>query len=466
MPTEPMGPDMSHPRTEAAKTVHDLRAVFATGRTRPIEWRLRQLEGIERLVVEREDEIATALAADLGRNAVDSWLGDVASVRAEAAFARKNLRKWMRRTTTGLPLTMRPGKAFISYEPLGVVLVIGPWNYPVYLSLGPMVGAVAAGNCIVLKPSEHAPATSALLARLIPEYLDSEAIAVVEGEAQATQDLLAQGVDHAFFTGGPEIGKAVMAAAAPHLTPVTLELGGKSPAVITGQADVKIAARRIAWTKFVNSGQTCIAPDYVLVDASVRDAFVSELTQAIAAMQGPSAMMQIVNRRQYDRLSRLLDDNGGKVALGGHTDASSNRIAPTVVVDPDPASTLMQEEIFGPILPVLGVDSLPTAIDFVNSREKPLAAYLFSAAKDEHERFISEVAAGGMVINQAALHVLVPQLPFGGVGDSGMGTYHGRWGFETFSHRKSVLVKSLRPDPSIMYPPYGRLAQKVLRRVF
>ena len=455
-----------HNASEAAKIVADLRTVYATGRTRPVEWRLRQLEAIERLVVDNEAEIATALQADLGRNAVDSWLGDIASVRAEAAYARKNLRKWMRRQSTGLPLTMRPGKAFISYEPLGVVLVIGPWNYPIYLSLGPMVGALAAGNCVVLKPSEHAAATSALLAHLIPKYLDSEAVAVVEGEAQATQDLLAQGVDHAFFTGGPEIGKAVMAAAAPHLTPVTLELGGKSPAVITSNADVDVAARRIAWTKFLNSGQTCIAPDYVLVDAAVRDKFVDALKAAVKSMQGDGAMMQIVNARQYERLSGLLNGTGGEIALGGQVDAASHKIAPTIVVDPDPTSPVMQEEIFGPILPVLAIDSLATAINFVNDRPKPLAAYLFTSAQDEQARFIHEVPSGGMVINQAALHVLVPHLPFGGVGNSGMGTYHGKWGFETFSHRKSVLVKRQRPDPSLMYPPYTRLTLKLLRKIF
>ena len=455
-----------HNGSEAAKIVADLRAVYVTGRTRPVEWRLRQLEAIERLVVDNESEIATALHADLGRNAVDSWLGDIASVRAEAAYARKNLRKWMRRQSTGLPLTMRPGKAFISYEPLGVVLVIGPWNYPIYLSLGPMVGALAAGNRVVLKPSEHAPATSALLAHLIPKYLDGEAVAVVEGEAQATQDLLAQGVDHAFFTGGPEIGKAVMAAAAPHLTPVTLELGGKSPAVITSHADVDVAARRIAWTKFLNSGQTCIAPDYVLVDSTVSDRFAASLSTAITSMQGEAAMLQIVNARQYGRLIGLLNNTGGQIVLGGEVDAASHKIAPTVVVDPDPTSPLMQEEIFGPILPVLTVDSLKTAISFVNDRPKPLAAYLFTSAQDEQSRFIAEVPSGGMVVNQAALHVLVPHLPFGGVGNSGMGTYHGKWGFETFSHRKSVLVKPQRPDPSLMYPPYTRLTLKLLRRIF
>lgn len=451
---------------DAATVIGDLRSVFATGRTRSIAWRLEQLEALERLVVESEDQIAEALRADLGRNKIDSWLGDIASVRAEAEYARKNIKRWMRPRRAGLPLAMRPGRAFTTHEPLGVVLVIGPWNYPVYLSLGPIVGAIAAGNCVVLKPSEHAPATSALLARLIPQFMDSDAIAVVEGDAVATQALLAQGVDHAFFTGGPEIGKAIMAAAAPHLTPVTLELGGKSPAIVTRNANLAVAARRIVWTKFVNAGQTCVAPDYVLVDAAVKDEFVSHLDESLRSMRAKEpALMRIVNDRQYQRLAALIP-SGGRVAIGGQADEKSHAIAPTVIVDPEPASDLMTNEIFGPILPVVTIDSLNSAIEFVTAREKPLAAYLFSDVKQEHERVINEISSGGVVVNQAALQVLVPQLPFGGVGTSGMGTYHGEYGFQTFSHRKSVLVKPSWPDPALLYPPYSGFAERIFRKLF
>ena len=447
--------------------VTSLRATYASGRTRSLQWRLDQLKGIERLVVEREDEIAVALQADLGRPAFDAWLGDVASVRGEAAYARKHLKSWMKPVRTRVPLTMQPGKASYRYEPLGVVLVIGPWNYPVYLSLGPLIGAVAAGNCVVLKPSEHAPMTSALLARLIPEYLDGDAVKVVEGDAAETQQLIAQGLDHVFFTGGPEIGKHILAAAAPHLTPVTLELGGKSPAIVTKKADVAVAARRLAWTKFINSGQTCIAADYVLVDAAVREEFLTHLVTAIKAQRaGSPATLPIVNERQFARLNRLLIDTGGSVRTGGGADAETRRIEPTVVVDPSPSSDLMQEEIFGPILPVLSVGSYDEAIRFVNSRPKPLAAYLFSSDKGEHERLLAEVPAGGMVINQTQLHCLVPQLPFGGVGNSGMGSYHGEWGFQTFSHRKAALVKTAKPDLTVMYPPYSDRAVKLLRKLF
>nr|WP_262321053.1 aldehyde dehydrogenase family protein [Acidiferrimicrobium sp. IK] len=465
-PTSP--PADAIPATaDVAAVVAGLRKTFSTGRTRDLEWRLEQLRNIERLVAEREQELAAALAADLGRPPVDAWLGDVAPVAAEARYARKHLKGWTRPTRTGLPLSMRPGKAFYRYEPLGTVLVIGPWNYPVYLTLGPLIGAVAAGNCTVIKPSEHAPAVSAALARLVPEYLDSDAVAVLQGDASATQALLAQGVDHAFFTGGPEIGKLVMAAAAPHLTPVTLELGGKSPTVVTRSADIDVAARRIAWTKLLNSGQTCVAPDYVLVDAAVRDELVDKVGRSAEQFAGGSlGKLPIVNRRQYNRLAGLLGDAGGQVALGGGLDADRGAIEPTIVVDPDVAAPLMTEEIFGPILPVVTINSLSEGIDFVVSRPKPLAAYLFSNDKTEQRRFVDEVSAGGIVINHAAMHVLAPNLPFGGVGTSGMGAYHGRWGFETFSHRKSVLVKPARPDLKLPYPPYSARAEKLLRRFF
>ena len=452
---------------QVAQTVARLRATFAGGRTREPRWRLVQLAAVQKLLDESEGQIAEALASDLGRPAHDAWLGDVASSRAEASYARKHLRRWMRRRRTSMPLSMRPGRAFYQYEPLGVVLVIGPWNYPVYLTLGPLIGALAAGNCAVVKPSEHAPATSALLARLIPEYLDPDAVAVLEGEAGTTQALLEQGMDHAFFTGGPEIGKRVMEGAARHLTPVTLELGGKSPVIVTKDADLQVAARRIAWTKLLNSGQTCIAPDYVLVEEPVRDELVELITTTVHAFRGDAqGGLRVVNERQFDRLSGLLATSGGRVALGGASDRSTLTVDPTVLVDPDPESPVMTEEIFGPILPVLTVSSLGEAITFVNSRPKPLAAYLFSSSKESRERLLAEVSSGGAVINHLSMHCLVPQLPFGGVGNSGMGAYHGEWGFQTFSHRKAVLAKPARPDPMLMYPPYTDRAKKIIRKLF
>ncbi|MEU7812251.1 aldehyde dehydrogenase family protein [Pseudonocardia sp. NPDC049154] len=451
---------------DVAEVVAGLRRTFASRRTRAIGWRLEQLDAIERLVTERESEIAEALAADQGRTAHYAWLGEVAPTVAEAAFARKHLRRWMRKQRTGLPLSMLPGRAEYRYEPLGVVLVIGPWNYPVYLTLSPLVAAVAAGNCAVLKPSEHTPATSALLARLIPQYLDPAAVAVVEGAADATQALLAQAMDHVLFTGGPEIGRRILEGAAPHLTPVTLELGGKCPAIVAADADIPVAARRIAWMKLLNSGQTCIAPDYALVDSRVRDEFLATLTATIEEFQVGEPAGRIIDARQFDRLSRLLDGHGGTLLRGGSLDREALTLDPAVVLDPDPDSALMQEEIFGPVLPVVTTSSLDDALRRINSGPKPLAAYLFGSSRSDRERLLNETSSGGVVINHAAMHCLIPQLPFGGVGHSGMGAYHGRWGFETFSHRKAVLVKPAKPDPSVMYPPYTESKKKLMRRFF
>jgi aldehyde dehydrogenase (NAD+) len=466
-PTSGVVPAATEEPIDGTAVVAGLRRTFATGRTRDLGWRVRQLEGIERLLTDREPDIAAAIGADLGRSPHNVWIGDVAGTRAEAAYARKNLSRWVRPRRTGMPLSLRPGKSYYLYEPLGLVLIIGPWNYPVYLTLGPLIAAVAAGNVAVIKPSEHAPATSALLARLVPEYLDPEAVAVVEGDAEVTQLLLAQAPDHAFFTGGTEIGKRVMAAAAQHLTPVTLELGGKSPVLIAADADLDVAAKRVAWVKLLNSGQTCIAPDYVLVDARVRDEFVAKVGAALDTFQRDEpAFQKIVNVRQLDRLRRLLAGHGGRVALGGGVDDAAMAVQPTVVVDPEPDSELMAEEIFGPILPVLSVDSLDEAIAFVNARPKPLAIYVFTDSAHNAQKVVGQTSSGGVVVNHLAMHLLNPQLPFGGVGPSGMGAYHGEWGFQALSHRKSVLDKPARPDPSLIYPPYSTLKQKLLRRLF
>jgi aldehyde dehydrogenase (NAD+) len=449
---------------QARQVVDRLQVTFATGRTKPLEWRLRQLRGLSRLLTEREPDIAAALASDLGRNAHDSWFGDVAPTRAEVDFAIKHLRRWARPKRVGVPLAVMPGRAAYRYEPLGVVLVIGPWNYPFYLCLGPMVGALAAGNCVVLKPSEHAPASSAAMASLIPQYLDPDAVTVVEGEATVTQELIGARMDHVFFTGGTEIGRKVMEAAARHLTPVTLELGGKSPVIVTRHADLEVAARRIAFGKLLNSGQTCLAPDYVLVEEPVKERFVSLVEASVAEMRaGEVREQRVVDDRQYHRLAGLLAEHPGRVVAGGS--AHDTAVEPTIVVDPSPDSAVMRGEIFGPILPVLGVGSLDEAISFVNSREKPLAAYVFSDKREEQERVFDEVPSGGATANHTLMHVLAPQLPFGGVGESGIGAYHGKWGFETFSHRKATLVMRSRPDLRFIYPPYSERAKKLLRKL-
>ncbi|HYL51007.1 MAG TPA: aldehyde dehydrogenase family protein, partial [Acidimicrobiia bacterium] len=346
-------------------------------------------------------------------------------------------------------------------------LIIGPWNYPVQLVLAPLIGAIAAGNCAVLKPSEVAPHASRTLARILPEYLDPDAVAVVEGAVPETTALLAERFDHVFYTGNGAVGRIVMEAAAKHLTPVTLELGGKSPAIVDRHADVAVAARRIAWGKYVNAGQTCVAPDYVLVDAQLEDALLDRLRESVHQFYGADPRRspdyaRIVNDRHFERLQRLARD--GEIVYGGEHDAASRYFAPTALRNVPVGASVMQEEIFGPILPVIPVADVTAAIDFVNEREKPLALYLFSESQAVQERVVEETTSGGVALNATMMHLAVAELPFGGVGPSGIGAYHGRAGFDTFSHKKSVLAKPTRIDPPIAYPPYTRLKEALIRR--
>lgn len=463
---ESKAPEVAKP--DIAGTVARLRQTFATGRTRSVEWRKQQLLALDRLVTENEAAIAAAVAEDLDRQPFETWVADIATTSGEAKYAAKQVHKWMRRSYRLLEAPQLPGLGWVQYEPYGTVLIIGAWNYPFYLTLGPAVGAIAAGNTMVLKPSEIAPASAQLIAELVERYLDNDAIAVIQGDGAVSQELIAQGFDRLLFTGGTEVGRKVYQGAAAQLTPVTLELGGKSPVIVAADADIGVAAKRIAWVKLLNAGQTCVAPDYVLADAKIRDELVTKIERAITKFRAkqPSGL-RIVNQRQFDRLTGYLAATHGKIVLGGGSEASELRIAPTVVVDPDPSEPLMTEEIFGPILPVLTVGSLDEAIRFVNARPKPLSAYLFTQSRAIRERVINEVTAGGMLINHLAFQVSTAKLPFGGVGPSGMGCYHGRWGFDEFSHRKSVLTKPTRPDfSSFIYPPYTERAWKLARKLF
>ncbi|MFI2839375.1 aldehyde dehydrogenase family protein [Mycolicibacterium neoaurum] len=454
--------------TDIPAVVARMRATYATGRTRDLEWRRRQLRALESLVVDNEEAIAAALRADLGRQPFEAWLADVASTAAEAADAAKNVGKWAKRRYRLLELSQLPGMGWVEYEPYGVVLVIGAWNFPFALTLGPAVGALAAGNTVVLKPSELAPASSALMAELVPRYLDQDAVAVIEGDGMVSQELIDQGFDKICFTGGTEIGRKVYQAAAAHLTPVTLELGGKSPVIVAADADIDVAAQRIAWTKLINSGQICIAPDYVLADASIRDELVTKIKAAVQTFEAEATGgKRIVNRRHFDRLAAAVAATEGEVVIGGGSNPDALELDATVVVDPSLTEPLMTDEIFGPILPIVTVQNLDEAIEFVNARPKPLAAYLFTKAKAVRERVIRDVSSGGMVVNHLIFHFATTKLPFGGVGPSGTGAYHGRYGFEEFSHRKSVLTKPTRPDlGKLIYPPYTDKAWKLARKLF
>lgn len=452
----------------AVVVVDRLRGAFESGRTRPLAWRREQLGRMKTLLVEHEKEFLAALAADLGKPRVEAWATDLGIVVSEIEHTLKRLARWTRPEKVRLPLAARPGRGRVYREPLGVALVIAPWNYPVHLALLPMLGAIAAGNCVVGKPSEVSAHTSATLARLVPQYLDPECVAIVEGGVAETEALLEQRFDHVFYTGNGHVGQLVMEAAAKHLTPVTLELGGKSPVIVADDADLDVAARRIAWGKFLNAGQTCVAPDYALVARRVKDPLVERIARSVTEFYGadPKASpdyARIVNDRHFRRLETLLGD--GAPAVGGETDPEQRYIAPTVLEDVALDASVMADEIFGPLLPIIPVSGVDEAIGFVNARAHPLALYLFARSDAVRERVLTGTTSGGVGVNATVLQTAVPGLPFGGVGASGMGAYHGRSSFETFSHRKSVLAKSTRVDPRLGYPPYGRRKERWLRRL-
>lgn len=447
-----------------------LRHSFQSGRTRPVEWRQRQLDGLARVLDEGGDALVAAMQEDFGKPEVEAYSTDIAFTQTEVAYMRKHVAAWMEPRKAKLRLQDRPGKAKVQPEPLGVALIIAPWNYPVQLLVSPMAAAFAAGNAVVAKPSELVPRTSQVLAELLRTHLDPEAVAVLEGGVDVATKLLEQRFDHIFFTGSTAVGKIVAKAAAEHLTPTVLELGGKSPVIVTPDADLSVSARRIAWGKFLNAGQTCIAPDYVLVDRSRKDELVEQLVEAIAEFYGsdPTAspdLTQVVNQRHVDRLTGLLaGDHGGTVVIGGTFDAN-RKLAPTIITDPDPDSGLMQEEIFGPVLPVLAVDDVDEAIAFVNGRPKPLALYVFSKDDDEADAVVAQTSSGGVCVNHTLFHIAPHDLPFGGVGDAGQGRYHGKSGFDAFSNMKPILTKPTRPDLSLIYPPYTKLKSKILKKL-
>ena len=458
-------------RVTSADVVDNLRANFDAGLTRPLSWRRSQLRQLIRLLQEGEDELLGALRADVGKPATEAWMSELALTVAELEFMIDHLADWAEPEKAKLPLWVRPGRGYVRREPLGVALVIAPWNYPVELVVLPMAAALAAGNCVVGKPSELAPITSETLASLVPRFLDERAVAIVEGGVPETTELLSRRWDHIFYTGNARVARVVMEAAARHLTPVTLELGGKSPTIVCRDANLDVAARRIAWGKFFNAGQTCIAPDHVLVDEAVHDELVAKVTAATRSFYGSDPRRspdyaRIVNDAHFNRLVELLDGGGYKeVVLGGDRDEASLYLGPTVVDGIEDDAPAMGQEIFGPILPIRAVADVDAAIAHVTAGDKPLALYAFTESKATAEHIVERTSSGGVVINHVLLQFGVPGLPFGGVGASGTGSYHGRAGFETFSHRKAVLVKPTRPDPPITYPPITAWKQRILRRV-
>ncbi|XP_066551624.1 aldehyde dehydrogenase family 3 member A2 [Amia ocellicauda] len=440
------------------QAVDRARTAFKTGRSKPLEFRVRQLKALQRFITEREKEIAEALKKDLNKSQFDTPMYELLGLEGEISLSLEKLAEWAAPRHVEKTLLTISDQVYIQPEPLGVVLIIGAWNYPLAVTIQPLIGAIAAGNAAVVKPSEVSVHTARVMEDFLPLYLDKELYPVVTGGVPETQELLRQRFDHIFYTGNSAVGRLVMEAAARHLTPVTLELGGKSPCYISPDCDLSIACRRITWGKFTNCGQTCIAPDYILCDPSIQDRVVDEIRKSIKEFYGADPKTspdygRIINQRHFGRVMSLLD--GCTVALGGESDESQCYIAPTVLRDVSPDAKVMQEEIFGPVLPILSVSSADEAIHFINEREKPLALYVFSADNKLIKHMIAETSSGGVTANDCLLHYSVSALPFGGVGNSGMGCYHGKHSFDQLSHLRACLIKSLGMESmnKVRYPP-------------
>ena len=443
----------------AAALVERQRSYFQTHETRPLEFRRARLRELYAAIEAHEEAILAALHADLRKHRQEAYSSEIGVVLAEIRRALARWPRWMKPERRGLPLLAWPGRAEVRPEPLGVTLILGPWNYPFQLLLGPLVGAIAAGNCACLKPSEFAPETSAVIGRLIDATFAPHYVTVVEGGRDKAEALLAEHFDSIFFTGGTQAGRAVMTAAARHLTPVTLELGGKCPCIVCADTPLEVAARRVAWGKWMNAGQTCVAPDYVLVDRSVRDAFIAALKQAVGAFYGPDPSEspdygRIVNHRHFERLMRLLES--GTVVYGGRSIPSERYMEPTILTGVLPNSPAMQEEIFGPILPVLDFTDFDEALVRVRALPPPLALYLFSHDPEKQQRAVAETRSGCVCINDTVVQMLGKDLPFGGVGESGFGAYHGRASFDCFTHRKAVMLRRTWFDSRLRYPPFNQ----------
>jgi acyl-CoA reductase-like NAD-dependent aldehyde dehydrogenase len=433
------------------------RAYFMSGRTRAPEWREEQLKALSTMITENRDAMRAALWTDLRRNWIEAELVDVTGIAKEADHAREGFRRWMTPLEIPTPPIVQQSEVRVRFDPLGVGLIIGAWNYPFLLTLSPLIAAIAAGNAAVIKPSELAPASADLLAQLVPNYMDTEAFSVVLGAVPETTALLEQKWDHIFFTGGATVGRIVMTAAAKHLTPVVLELGGKCPAIVDSSANLAVSARRIAQGRWMNAGQTCTGVDHVVVLKDVRDEFLKLLKDAVTEFYGEDPSQspdyaRIINARHHARLVGLIDS--GDVYAGGQHDVDDKYIAPTILINTPLDSPVMQEEIFGPILPVIEMNSIDEIIDYVNARPKPLGLYIFAEDREVAERILDRTESGDAAVNDCTIQPLMPELPFGGVGESGMGKYHGEWGFRAYTNARGILYRGTGVDGEIRYPPY------------
>lgn len=445
-----------------SQVLERLRTAFESGVTIPEKFRRTQLTNLMTMIKDNEEQIVNALHKDLTKPKFEAILSEVEIVMNELHCALGNLTSWMQPEYVSKNLATKLDECFVRKEPLGVVLIIGPWNYPMQLLIVPLIGAIAAGNCAVIKPSEVSAATDNLIMELIPKYLSKDCYAVVSGGAKETQALLTNRFDHIFYTGSQAVARVVLQAAAVHLTPVTLELGGKCPCLIYGRVNATAAARRLVWSKFFNAGQSCVAPDYVLCSKATCDALVPALRQVLEDFYGSDIqkspdMSRIITPKHWTRLMGLLNRTKGKVVVGGEHDEKDRYIAPTVVVDVAEDDALMEEEIFGPILPILTIESLEESIKLAKRKEKPLAFYVFSDESSVVQKVLENSSSGGFCSNDGIVHMTLPGLPFGGVGNSGFGHYHGHWGFEAFSHRRAVMLRgwALERLNALRYPPYS-----------
>ena len=442
------------------------RKFFSSGKTFDIKFRREALDKLKNAIKKHETDLLEAIKQDLGKSASESYMCEVGLALSKITHIKRHLRSWTRTRRKLTPITNFHAKSMIVQEPYGVVLIMSPWNYPMLLTIEPLLGAIAAGNCAVVKPSAYSPETSKVIHQLISETFEQQYIAVITGGRAENADLLEQKFDYIFFTGGVTVGKLVMEKASKHLTPVTLELGGKSPCIIDHTANLRLAARRITFGKFLNCGQTCIAPDYVLVEKSVHVEFVRLLKEETIKMYGEDIFAnkdygKMVNQKHFDRVSGLIAKE--KIVYGGRLKSETLQIEPTILDNISPDDAVMQEEIFGPVLPIIVISDTNEAIDFIRSRPKPLALYLFTSDKKIEKLFLREVPFGGGCINDTIIHIAANNIPFGGVGNSGMGSYHGKKTFETFSHAKSVVKKYTWLDISMRYQPYTSWKNKLVR---
>lgn len=447
--------------------VQNTTTFFETGITRPYEFRAEQLSKLGAAMRKYEQRISDALYKDLHKVQMETYLTEIGMVQEEVRFLSKHLKKLMKPKRVRTPLSHFLASSKIYYEPYGTVLIMSPWNYPVNLTLSPLAGAIAAGNCAIIKPSNYTPETSKVIAELVAETFDPRFISVVTGGREENAELLQQKFDYIFFTGGITVGKLVMEAAARHLTPVTLELGGKSPCIVEKTADIAAAARRIMFGKILNGGQTCVAPDYVLIHESVKSAFIAECKKVLKEFLPTEAytacnMTRIVNDKHFERLTKLMEDE--TVVIGGESDRNGRFIPLTVLDNITFESPIMQEEIFGPLLPLISFSDLQWAIDHIRHRPKPLALYLFTKDTAVERKVLAEVSFGGGCINDTIVHLATPYMPFGGVGTSGMGNYHGKQSFYTLSHEKSVMKKSLLVDLPMRYHPYSERKLNLVKK--